>query len=426
MRRQFHVRWPFRLAPDDLQVDETTARNVRYLCREVAWAGIAGGILVSFLSIFALRLGASAFEVGLLTTGPAVAGILFPLPAARLVRRRWGKRVVVIPLALNRMLYAVLVFVPWAPAALRVPLLVGSVTLLAVPAAFFTTAFVPLLAKVLPPAIRARVVGARGTLAGLTSTLAVLVAGKILDLAPFPINFQIIFVLALLAAQISTYLVGRVAVPALNEQPARQAPVLAECSAAGAVDAARAAIFWRHTASAVVFSLGLFLPTALYPIVLVEKLHATNGWIGALAMLGGMAGVICSSPWARMAVRSGNRTVLVASGAALALVPLGAGAAPNVLAYIPVSLAAGALMPGVGLGLFQCLLDVAPAGRQTQYTAMYSMIVNGAAAGGPVLGTLLLSVLGLTFTFALSAVLILAGSLLLRAADPRAAPVTLP
>jgi hypothetical protein len=84
----------------DREARERTEHNVRTLCREVTWAGIAGGIVTSFLSIFALRLGATPFEVGLLTTGPAVAGILFPLPAARMVNRLWGKPVVVIPLAL--------------------------------------------------------------------------------------------------------------------------------------------------------------------------------------------------------------------------------------------------------------------------------------------------------------------------------------
>ena len=52
----------------------------------------------------------------MLTTGPAVAGILFPLPAARMVNKLWGKPVVVIPLALYRMLFAFVVIIPWLPA----------------------------------------------------------------------------------------------------------------------------------------------------------------------------------------------------------------------------------------------------------------------------------------------------------------------
>jgi MFS family permease len=78
----------------------------------------------------------------------------------------------------------------------------------------------------------------------------------------------------------------------------------------------------------------------------------------------------------------------------------------------------GGLTVAINLALFQCLLDVAPLSQQTRYTAMYSMIVNGAVATGPMLGTFLLSAIGMSFTFGLSALLVLTGSLLLFAADP--------
>ena len=66
--------------------DSHTLRAVRTLYLEITWSGVAGGIYGTFLSIFALRLGASALQVSLLTTGPAITGILCPLPAVRLVR----------------------------------------------------------------------------------------------------------------------------------------------------------------------------------------------------------------------------------------------------------------------------------------------------------------------------------------------------
>jgi MFS family permease len=399
------------------QADETTERNVRWLCREVLWAGVAGGIIASFLSIFALRLGASPFEVGLLTTGPAIAGIICPLPSARIVSRRWGKRVVVLPLALNRLLFVALFLLPWFPAAARVPLLVAAVTLASVPGVFFTTAFVPLLAKVLPPQIRARVVGRRSTLSSLTSTLAVLVVGKVLDAFPFPMNFQIIFIGGLITAQVSTFLVSLVRVPALNEA----APLQAGRTGADADSTERAvhtAFFWRHTASAVVFSLGFFLPSALYPIVQVDKLHASNGWIGVIATVSGLAAVLCSPFAARAVTRFGNRVVLAAGGIVFTAVPIGAGLAPSVPAYILVAAVMGGLTVAINLALFQCLLDVAPLSQQMRYTAMYSMIVNGAVATGPLLGTFLLSAIGMSFTFGLSALLVLTGSLLLFASDP--------
>ena len=69
-------------------------------------------------------------------------------------------------------------------------------------------------------------------------------------------------------------------------------------------------------------------------------------------------------------------------------------------------------MAGINIATFQCLLEVAPESRQTHYTAMYSMLVNGAGALGPMLGTTVLGRFGMTPAFSLAEACVLAGSLL--------------
>ena len=410
------------MAVADEEAQARTDHNVRMLYREVAWAGVAAGAVGGFLSIFALRLGATPFEVGLLTTGPAVAGILFPLPAARVVSRMWGKGVVVLPLAIYRLLYAIMLAIPWLPPPSRVTVLVASVALLSIALAFFSTAWVPLLARVLSPDLRAQVVSVRGILAGLTSTGTVLVAGKILDLFPFPLNFQIIFGVALVTSQTSTWLVGRLHVPTLDEEPSPRTPVHGDAPGRPiAVQARRpwASPFWRHTGAATVLITGIYLPIAFYPILLVDTFHATNGWIGTLGTTGGLAGVGLSPLWGRASTRYGNRPILVASGLAYALVPLGASLAPTLLAFAPVAVAQAGLFAVVNQGLFQCLLDVVPLRRQTHFVALYSMIASGATAGAPLLGTYLLGTLGMASTFRLACASVTLGSVLLLLATLR-------
>ena len=282
--------------------------------------------------------------------------------------------------------------------------------------AFFNTAFVPLLAKVLPLEVRARTIAARGIRAGITSTLAVLVAGKILDLLPFPFNFQAIFALAFVTAQMSTILVARVHIPPLlDDPPPPPKPLTADLvGPPPMVIPLRSAAFWRHTLAAVIFILGIYLPIALYPILLVDRLHATNGWIGALAMAGGLAAVGLSSLWGRACARyrqpsgAGGQRSGLRSGAA------GASLAPNLLTYAPVAVAQVGLLAIVGQGLLQCLYDVLPARRHTHYLAMYSVVANCAVAGAPPLpAPSLLGALGMPTTFRLGAGCVLLGSILL-------------
>jgi MFS family permease len=147
--------------------------------------------------------------------------------------------------------------------------------------------------------------------------------------------------------------------------------------------------------------------------VLVDKLHATNGWIGVLAMAGGLAAVGLSPVWGRSTTHFGNRPVLVVSGMVYALVPLCASLTPNLLLYAPVAVAQAGLFAIVNQGLLQCLYDVLPERRQPHYVALYTVIASCAVAGAPPLGTYLLGAIGMNTTFRLAAAIVLLGSALL-------------
>ncbi|HWE64043.1 MAG TPA: MFS transporter, partial [Chloroflexota bacterium] len=217
-------------------------------------------------------------------------------------------------------------------------------------------------------------------------------------------------------AQMSTWLVSRLRIPALNEDLRAAAPSGGADRPATAGTRGRLpwqAPFWRFIGGAVVLLLGIYLPAALYPLVLVNRLHASNAWIGALGTGGGLCGVVLSLLWARGTSRFGSRPLLVAICALFTLVPLGASHAASLGAYIPVALAQGGLGAVLGMGVLQSLLEVTPERQQTHYLAIYSMVANSAVASAPLLGTALLATAGMPWAFGLAACCIALGSILL-------------
>ena len=62
-------------------------RNARDVLVDGVGVGIASGI-GTFLSVFMVRLGASDFQVGLITAMPALTGMLFALPIGRFLERQ--------------------------------------------------------------------------------------------------------------------------------------------------------------------------------------------------------------------------------------------------------------------------------------------------------------------------------------------------
>jgi len=67
------------IAEADLEPPSSRARenrNVRNLYRHTGWQGAISAVFTTFIPIFAVRAGASTFEVGLLTSLPALVGHL--------------------------------------------------------------------------------------------------------------------------------------------------------------------------------------------------------------------------------------------------------------------------------------------------------------------------------------------------------------
>src|SRR6266508_4599475 len=95
----------------------------------------------------------------------------------------------------------------WRPEAMMLLLIV-----LNIPVALFIAGFLPMLADVIPLERRARVFAARNTLIGATVMVATVVLGWWLNHAPFPLNYQLLYALGVVASTISTLYIGRLVI----------------------------------------------------------------------------------------------------------------------------------------------------------------------------------------------------------------------
>ena len=62
-------------------------RNFLHLYLDIAWWGLLNGSVLVFLNIYASRLGASTFQLGLLTASPALVNLLLTFPAGTLTSK---------------------------------------------------------------------------------------------------------------------------------------------------------------------------------------------------------------------------------------------------------------------------------------------------------------------------------------------------
>ena len=180
--------------------------NFRNLYADVFWFGILAGSTMAFVAIYAARLGASSFQVSLLTAGPAVVNLLFSLPAGRWMEGRRLVRVTLWSALWQRSGY--LLFIP-LPLLLssggQVWALAGITLLMSLPGTLLAIAFNAVFADLVAPEWRAQVVGRRNALLAISMITTSLLCGQVLDRVIFPYNYQIVFAFGALGAGLSCY-----------------------------------------------------------------------------------------------------------------------------------------------------------------------------------------------------------------------------
>lgn len=359
------------------------------LYREVAWYGVLSGISSTFTSIFALRLGASNFLIGLLTSLPALMNILFLIPAARLVERESDKKKVLLASGfLMRFPVFLLALVPLLSPRLQAGAIVYITALGTIPAAMSTISFTSTLAEVVAPQDRPRVVSIRNAFHSATATAAVLLAGKVLDLLPFPFGYQLIFGLSFLASIVSLYYLGRVVIP--QAEPAQSIRVQTK-QHVGVRYLLHGILTQRHyvqfTLGAFIYHWGLYFPIPLYAIYRVRILRISEGWIGTLSMVESGVTIVAYYVWSKFAQRYGSRWMLFLGLLGVCFYPIGTALSKSVIPLLFVSFIAGIAGPAFNAGLFNGLLEVAPAERRATYIAIFNTMMNIPAFIAPILGT---------------------------------------
>jgi len=148
-------------------------RNIWNLYWDIFWFGILSGIVNSFLSVYAIRLGASNTIIGLLTALPALVQVVWLVPAARLVEgQRQRMPIIIVSGTLMRLTYLGLALVPTLVADCRPELFLAIVVIGTIPAGLSNVAFSAMMAEAVPLHLRARVVSIRSLLLAVTSMAA--------------------------------------------------------------------------------------------------------------------------------------------------------------------------------------------------------------------------------------------------------------
>lgn len=388
-------------------------RNFRHLYSDAFWFGVLSGSTVAFISIYAARLGANGFQIGLLTAGPAVVNLVVSLPAGRWLENRpligasfWSA-------VWSRIGYLLLIFLPWLfnPQG-QIQTLIWVTLYISFPATVLVIGFNALFAEVVPTRLRAEVVGRRNALLAVSMTVSTLLCGLILDQIVFPLNYQVVFSLGALGAGFSTYHMSRLkplpsglrtvvqnhgaaqtaweqirsAVRKLEKLPFRGGTALRSLLH---LDLLRGKLGFFMTSYLLVY-LFQYLGIPLFPLAYVNSLHLSDGMIslGSGIFYGAM--FLVSLRLKILAARFGHHHLLAVSALGLFAYPFLVGIAKGPGMFLLASLVGGINYGVLNASMLNRLLEVIPEKDRAAGMAFHNLALNlGILVGslvGPILG----------------------------------------
>ena len=403
---------------------ETQKRNFRYVQIDAIGVSISN-VAAPFLPVFLTRLGASNFQVGLLTSMPGITGLILAIIVGRFLQTRSN----IVPwYSLSRLLviscYALtglLTFLLSKEYAVIATLAIWAFATL--PQTALAVAFSVVMNAVAGPEGRYALLSRRWAIFGLTSVVMTFLVTRVIDLVDFPRNYEMMFLGLSAGGLISYYFSSQIKLP--HQTP----PVLAPSSSA--LDSARnyfslirgAPAFVSFATKKFVYFSAITLSAPIMPLFLVREVKATDSQIGTITMA--MTFVMLAGyfiwPWASR--KYGGRFVLLATTFGMIFYPALTAATPHVPLIILYAGIAGLFQAGLDLVFFDELMKTVPPEYGATFVSLAQSMQYLSAIVAPLIGTWLADWIGLGGALWVSAGLRLLGFILFLRKDTPAVDV---
>jgi Major Facilitator Superfamily len=399
---------------------EVQKRNFRYVQIDAIGVSISN-VAAPFLPVFLTRLGASNFQVGLLSSMPGMTGLVLAILVGRFLQTR---RNVVPWYSLSRLM-VILCYALTGILTISVSekfVIIATLAIWAfatIPQTALAVAFSVVMNAVAGPEGRYALLSRRWAIFGLTGVVGTFIVTRLIDILSFPLNYAIMFMVLSLGGFFSfyfsrkIYLADQVPPPLPSSGSPRQ-----NLSNYLALLRENPAFLSFSTKRFVYFS-ALVLSQPIMPLFLVHEVHATDAQIGTVNMTLTLIMLIGYFVWPRVSRRRNGRFVLLATTLGLTFYPALSAATPQINWIILFAGIAGLFQAGLDLVFFDELMKTVPAEYSATFVSLSQSMQYLSMIVAPLLGTWLADYIGLGGALWLSAGLRFFGFLLFLKPDIR-------
>ena len=391
-------------------VDRKNFQNV-----EVDAVGIGLANAASpFLPVFLTKLGASNIQVGLLTSMPAVTGFLLAIPLGNFLQGRknivpWFSRARLLVVTAYALTGVVTLFAPPSVSVLSVLLIWALATL---PQTVVAIGFSVVMNAVAGPSGRFELMSHRWSILGFTTAVTVILAGQVLNVIPYPRNYQMVFIALSVGGLLSFYFSNHIRIPD-SEPPSPAAGRTMKERVGDYFSQIRSEkAFTSFVAKRFVFMTGVGLSAPLFPLYFVRVIDASEAWIGIISTAQTAILIIGYFFWLQQSRRRGSQRVLIMTTFGTSIYPILVALTHRVEIIAVLAGFSGIFQAGLDLVFFDELLKTIPPKSSAVFVAFAQSLLFLSNIVSPLVGALLADSIGLSGALMVSAGMRILGALL--------------
>lgn len=402
---------------DEIQIQK---RNFRYV--QIDGVGVSiSSVAQPFLPVFLTRLGATNFQVGLLTSMPGVTGLILALFVGRFLQTR---RNIVPWYSLSRLM-VILCYALTGILTLMIAqeyVIISTLLIWAfatIPQTALAVAFSVVMNAVAGPEGRYALLSRRWAIFGVTGVVGTFIVTRLINLISFPLNYAIMFLVLSLGGFLSYYFSRQIQLPDRVPPPLsdRRSPM---DGIRNYIDLLKAnPAFVSFSIKRFVYFSAIVLSLPIMPLYLVREVHANDAQIGTVTMAMNLVMLAGYYLWPRVSRTRGGRFVLLATTFGMTLYPALSAATSRVELIILYAGIAGLFQAGLDLVFFDELMKTVPAEYSATFVSLAQSMQYLATILAPLLGTWLANYIGLGGALWISAGLRLLGFLLFLKRDTK-------
>jgi MFS family permease len=392
---------------------EIQKRNFRYVQIDAVGVSISN-VAAPFLPVFLTRLGASNFQIGLLSSMPGMTGLVLAILVGRFLQTRTN----VVPWYSLSRLTVILCYALTGILTLTVSeesVIIATLAIWAfatIPQTALAVAFSVVMNAVAGPEGRYALLSRRWAIFGLTGVVGTFIVTRVIDLISFPLNYATMFMVLSLGGFISFYFSRKISLPDQVAPPLPDVRSPLQSLRNYATLLREYPVFLSFATKRYVYLSALVLSQPIMPLFLVREVRATDSQIGTINMIFTLVMLVGYFLWPRISSRRGGRSVLLATTLGMTFYPALSAATPQVPLIMLYAGISGLFQAGLDLVFFDELMKTVPREYSATFVALAQSMQYLSMIIAPLLGTWLANYIGLGGALWLSAGLRLFGFLL--------------